>query len=406
MTSCCYTLCNDCMTGGQTVQTVEFECRCEGRSKMNIKCYDKLVKKCVDIIQNNCSTLNANEAEKALWGNKLDLVRKKNRILVSCGICHGFLNRRIECSRDELTLNFKKGKGRSQAAIEIQNKEIKRVPFVPRVPYERKECSEDDTDTLNRYMWKPSSGSNLSNVFDSLNDSPQDPAVDSAKSEDFPALSPSSTPVTNTPPKIMYDNSDRFFWKSVTNDCMESMQNDGWVACNRRGPDHIWMRKSRGNNDTPNSVQPTPMPTPVPTPIPTSAPTTSYSNIAGQHVKTIEEYTDEFDNFINRDPITVFEQFIEIESLTSFDRLPLKMEHHTEIASIMCFNNYDSTLHWKSRLVGKNGAHIQDIEDLYNVRISIRNRNNELHILSWGTDISARKDCFAHINTKIDKYNM
>ena len=49
---------------------------------------------------------------------------------------------------------------------------------------------------------------------------------------------------------------------------------------------------------------------------------------------------------------------------------------------------------------------IQDIEDLYNVRISIRNRNNELHILCWGTDISARKNCFAHINTKIDKYNM
>ena len=189
MTSCCYTLCNDCMVDEQSV---DFECRCEGGSKMNIKCYHKLVKQSVNIIQNNCSTLNQNEAEKALWGKKLDLVRKKNRMLVSCGICHGFLKRRTDCSRDELTLNFKKGKGRniSQAAIDLWIKEFEeRKKRGNYIPHERKECSEDDTDTLNQYMWKPSGGSTISDVFDSLslNNSLQHP-VDSDKSEEFPVL--------------------------------------------------------------------------------------------------------------------------------------------------------------------------------------------------------------------------
>ena len=48
-----------------------------------------------------------------------------------------------------------------------------------------------------------------------------------------------------------------FYWTLVTHDCMGSMQSDGWVACNGCGwgTDRIWMRKSRSEDDTPNSVQ-------------------------------------------------------------------------------------------------------------------------------------------------------
>lgn len=72
--------------------------------------------------------------------------------------------------------------------------------------------------------------------------------------------------------------------------------------------------------------------------------------------------------------------------------------------SILCFEQDETTCKWKSKIVGKAGSHIENIEESYNVKLSLRNRSNELYLVCFNGDIIKRKDCFNYIKDKIAQY--
>lgn len=132
-----------------------------------------------------------------------------------------------------------------------------------------------------------------------------------------------------------------------------------------------------------------------------SEPTISdYSKAATS--RSVLQQKQDLHDYIHRNPLDIMNSWKSFE----IDNTSISTaEHHDLHMSIMWFDDYDSTLKWKSKIVGKGGSHIEEIEDTYKVKLSLRNRSNELHLLCFNGDISTRKTCLEYIKKKISQYN-
>ena len=118
--------------------------------------------------------------------------------------------------------------------------------------------------------------------------------------------------------------------------------------------------------------------------------------------RSVLQQKQDLHDYIHRNPVDIMNSWKSFE----IDKTSISTaEHHDLHMANMWFDDYDSTLKWKSKIVGKGGSHIEEIEDTYKVKLSLRNRSNELHLLCFNGDISTRKTCLEYIKKKIGQYN-
>lgn len=335
MSCCSYYACGNQAFKEDDV-TVSLTCTKCGDIDMHERCYNKMMKYCVAVINKNCTTLNESETLAAVWTTKRDLVFKKSPGLLKCQ-CGGYLSR-DGAERNELKGLSPSKAGKQKRVDKHLNRHLSAQSRVATTTSERekKHAIELDKDTLNRYEWKRSNqSSGITDLFSNLSMQAEEPehVPGSGCVEDFPTL-PNHKDST-----------------------------DSIVTC-------------------------------------TTSTTTEYSKAASARSQVQQKQ--ELQDYIHRDPNSVMNSWKAFEFNKSNNEYN---EYHGLHMSIMWFDDYDSTLRWKSKIVGKGGSHIEEIEDTYEVNLSLRNRANELHLFCFNGDISTRKNCFEYVKKKIGQYS-